>query len=81
MQKKDELAKKEEERLQQAIRNKEEKNMNRYNLEMRKSQQVAEQKVRIQSARRERAESKLRVNEELTRQRSETARSMKQMTQ
>ena len=80
MQKKDELAKKEEERLQQAIRNKEEKNMNRYNLEMRKSQQVAEQKVRIQSARRERAESKLRVNEELTRQRSETARSMKQMT-
>ena len=41
--------------------------MNRYNLEIRKSQQVAEQKVRIQSARRERAESKLRVNEELSR--------------
>ena len=54
--------------------------MNRYNLEMRKSQQVADQKVRIQSARRERAESKLRVNTELSRQRSETARSMKQMT-
>ena len=54
--------------------------MNRYNLEMRKKQQVDEQKVRIQSARRERAESKLRVNTELSRQRSETARSMKQMT-
>ena len=54
--------------------------MNRYNLEMRQREQEAEKKVRIQSARRERAESKLRVTTELSRQRSETARSMKQMT-
>ena len=54
--------------------------MNRYNLEMRNAQQVADQRVRIQSARKERAESKMRVKEELSRQRSETARGMKEMT-